>query len=213
MKRLVFALIVCVSLAASVAQATQYSRLGIITAAKQYGKWPALKAWIQAADLEDEWTVCSYLSDDYPQFPMVTNAVVSAGIATAEEVEAILAASVDTSIPDKTMNAMYERDMKTASGRTHWHGSNTTYIDTNECVRVWRYEDGYTYTEKWTPPKSEMERRIEKAKGLVKAAEQSARGKPKKVADIIMQRAYQEADEMTNAVKTVTVDVKTGEVL
>ena len=62
-KTIVFAL--CVS--ALVAGATQYSKLALITAAKQAGRWDALKAWIASAGLQDEFQNCVYLSDGSQQ--------------------------------------------------------------------------------------------------------------------------------------------------
>ena len=95
-KTIVFAL--CVS--ALVAGATQYSKLALITAAKQAGRWDALKAWIASADLQDEFQNCVYLSDEYPQFAAITNAIVSSGAATSQEVAAILSASKDPAVAD-----------------------------------------------------------------------------------------------------------------
>lgn len=205
MKKLIIIIALALSCAAPfMARATQYSRLGIITAAKQLGRWPQLKAWIQASGYEDEWLVCSYLSDDFPQFPAVTNAVVAAGIATPEEVAAILAASRDPALPDDLQQRHYDRAMLTQSGRRDWHGSSQTWIDTNACVRVWRYEDGYEWVEPWTRPKSDIEKAMERAAAVVAAAEARARGKPRSVADIIMDRARTEAMVITNGVDTVT---------
>lgn len=213
MKTLKTMAFIAATMAATVASATQYSCLSIIVASKQLGKWPALKAWIAAADLEDEWAKCSYLSDDYPAFITATNSIIQSGIATSAEVNQILAASVDTALPDKLMNAKYERDMKTDSGRRQWHGNMKTYIDTNNLVRVYMYDDGYTYTEPWKRPESVMERKIREATALVNAAKRSARGKPKAVQDIIIKRAEREALVITNGAVNVTVDVKTGNVV
>ena len=125
------------------ASATQYSKLSIITTSKSMGKWQALKAWIAAADLQEEWDAAVYLSDDYGAFPAVTNSIISAGIATQVEVEAILAASVDTSIPDVFIRRAYSNDMQSASGRVRWHGKAASVsIDTNTLERTTRYEDG-----------------------------------------------------------------------
>ena len=201
MKRLlVIATIVAV---AATAGATQYSRLGVITAAKEMGKWPQLKAWIKAAGYEDEWLVCSYLSDDFPQFSAITNAVVEAGIATQAEVAAILESAKDTALPDTLVNRKYSRAMNSSSGRTAWHGKHTLTIDTNACLRVWVYEDGYTYTEKWAKPKSEVEKNLEAAARLAAQAKREAKGKPSKVQRIILKRAAAQAAALTNGVETV----------
>ena len=193
-----------------VASATQYSRLGIVTASKQLGKWDALKAWIAASGYEDEWAVCSYLSDDFPQFPAITNAVVASGIATPLEVAMILAAARDTALPDALLNARYNRDMASQTGRTGWHGKSTSRIDTNACVRVWTYEDGYTYTEPWTRPKSKMEKKIEAAQRAASSARAAAKGKPVRIAELIIERGEAEADSITGRVDTVVIDLKEG---
>ena len=77
---------------------TRYSKLKIITAAKSLGKWAALKAWIEAAGYYDEWLVAQYLSSDYDGFDRITAAIVAADIMTADELAAILAASVDSEL-------------------------------------------------------------------------------------------------------------------
>ena len=77
---------------------TRYSKLKLIVAAKAAGKWSAFKAFIAQAGYEDEWGACQFLSSDYAQFNAAKEAIVEAGIATAEEVDAILAASVDEEV-------------------------------------------------------------------------------------------------------------------
>ena len=77
---------------------TRYSKLKLIVAAKAAGKWDAFKAFIVQAGYEDEWAACQFLSSDYAQFEQAKTAIIAAGIATAEEVEAILAASVDEEV-------------------------------------------------------------------------------------------------------------------
>lgn len=128
------------------APAAQYSKFEIVLAAKRAGKWDALKAWIDAAGYSDEWLAVEYLLDDDPQFAAITNAVVATGIATAEEVAAIISAARDTA-PDALLGAMYEREMQTSAGRQRWHGKGTTYTDTTNWVYVTIYEDGYRHVE------------------------------------------------------------------
>ena len=77
---------------------TRYSKLKLIVAAKAAGKWDAFKQFIASACYEDEWAACQFLSSDYPQFEQAKDAIVTFGIATAEEVDAILAASVDEEV-------------------------------------------------------------------------------------------------------------------
>lgn len=74
---------------------TRYSKLKLIVAAKAAGKWEAFKAFIAQAGYEDEWAAAQFLSSDYAQFEQAQQAIIAAGVATAEEIAAILAASVD----------------------------------------------------------------------------------------------------------------------
>ena len=76
----------------------RYSKLKLIVASKAAGKWEAFKAFIASAGYEDEWQACQFLSSGYAQFEHAKTAIIAAGIATAEEVEAILAASVDEEV-------------------------------------------------------------------------------------------------------------------
>ena len=79
-------------------QAVRYSKLKLIVASKAAGKWEAVKAFISQAGYEDEWNAAQFLSSDYSQFEQAKTAIIAAGIATAEEIEAILAASVDEEV-------------------------------------------------------------------------------------------------------------------
>ena len=79
-------------------QVVRYSKLKLIVASKAAGKWAAFKAFIASAGYEDEWQACQFLSSGYAQFEQAKTAIVAAGIATAEEIEAILAASVDEEV-------------------------------------------------------------------------------------------------------------------
>lgn len=77
---------------------TRYSKLKLIVAAKAAGKWDAFKAFIAQAGYEDEWNAAQFLSSGYAQFERAKTAIIAAGIATAEEIEEILAASVDEEV-------------------------------------------------------------------------------------------------------------------
>lgn len=148
MKKLI-ALALCV--AALTGFSTQYSKLSIITYAKSVNRWDALKTWIQQAGFYDEWLVCQYLADDYEQFPLVTNAVIQAGIFTTEQISELLNKSVDTSIPDSVLNQKYERDNRTESGRKSWHGAlKRQIVSTNDFTRTTVYEDGTVFIDSWS---------------------------------------------------------------
>jgi len=127
--------------------AAQYSKLGIITASKQLGKWPALKSWIAASGYEDEWAACSYLSDDYPAFATITNSICATGIATADVIAAILSASQDKA-PDALISVVYTRDMESESGRVKWHGKRMGQylVGEEQTTLVELYEDGFAWT-------------------------------------------------------------------
>ena len=180
MKKFMFVVSVC--LAAMLAEATQYSKLALITAAKQAGRWDALKAWIASAGLQDEFQNCVYLSDEYPQFAAITNAIVSSGAATSQEVAAILSASKDPAVADALLRRVYDKDMGSPDGRVKWHGAVTnTVFDTNALVKVQYHADGYVHRQSFHSAAAmgigerisaaEMKNRIEAQK---KAAEEAA---------------------------------------
>jgi hypothetical protein len=73
----------------------RYSKLKLIVAAKQAGKWADVKAFIQAHDMMDEWNACQYITSDYPAYVAATNAVVTLGVATDAEVKAFMRAAED----------------------------------------------------------------------------------------------------------------------
>ena len=79
-------------------QVVRYSKLKLIVASKAAGKWEAFKAFIASAGYEDEWAAAQFLSSDYAQFEQAKAAITAAGIATAEEIETILAESVDEEV-------------------------------------------------------------------------------------------------------------------
>ena len=79
-------------------QVVRYSKLKLIVAAKAAGKWEEFKAFIAQAGYEDEWQACQFLSSGYEQFEQAKTAIIAAGIATAEEIDAILAESVDEEV-------------------------------------------------------------------------------------------------------------------
>ena len=130
------------------ASATQYSCLSIITATKRIGKWDALKTWIASPGLKDEWDKCNYVSDAYPQYAAVTNALVQSGVITQDEIAQVLAESIDPAIPDDLIHRVYSNDMSNDTGRARWHGKIArTHFDTNALVKTTWYADGYEFRE------------------------------------------------------------------
>ena len=189
MKKLMFVVSVC--LAAMLAEATQYSKLALITAAKQAGRWDSLKAWIASAGLQDEFQNCVYPPDEYPQFAAITNAVVSSGAATSQEVEAILSASQDPAVADALLRRVYDKDMGSPNGRVKWHGAVTnTVFDTNALVKVQYHADGYVHRQSFHSAAAmgigerisaaEMKNRLEAQKKA--AAEAAAKRKAGRIA-------------------------------
>ena len=76
----------------------RYSKLKLIVASKSAGKWEAFKAFIAQAGYEDEWNAAQFLSSNYAQFEQAKTAIIAAGIATTEEIDEILAASIDEEV-------------------------------------------------------------------------------------------------------------------
>ena len=76
----------------------RYSTLKPIVASKAAGNWQALKSVLASAGYEDEWNAAQFLSSGYAQFEQAKTAIIAAGIATADEIDAILSASVDEEV-------------------------------------------------------------------------------------------------------------------
>lgn len=189
------------------AGATQYSKLAIITAAKSAGKWDGLKSWIQQAGYYDEWLVASYLSDEYPQYPAITNAIVSAGVATADELAAILKASKDTAIPDVVLNRRYARDVASEGGRVSWHGKRVggPVEDMERQVQIYTYEDGTKFEIPFTKAKAlTVEARFELER------KRKAEAEAKRLAQLPQGLQDVERQRQENASKTNEVTVNYG---
>ena len=73
----------------------RYSKLKLIVAAKAAGKWGEVKSFIEVNDMLDEWNACQYITSDYPAFVAATNAVVSSGIATSDQIAVFLKLAED----------------------------------------------------------------------------------------------------------------------
>lgn len=72
-----------------------YSKLKLIVAAKEAGKWQDVKLAIKTMDLEDEWNACQFITSDYPAYVSATNTVISMGIASEAEVKAFIKKAED----------------------------------------------------------------------------------------------------------------------
>lgn len=141
-------LVLTLMFAASFCSATQYSKLALITAAKEAGVWASLKDFITRMNLKDEWDACQYITDDYAQFAAATNAIVSEGLATPEQITSMLSASVDTAVSDAAIARYYANDMKSKSGRGKWHGKVVrTVVDTDTMTKTTYYEDGTVFVD------------------------------------------------------------------
>lgn len=73
----------------------RYSKLKLIVAAKAAGRWDAVKAFIQQADMMDEWNACQFIASDYPAYIAATNMVIQTGVATEVEVQAFMRQAED----------------------------------------------------------------------------------------------------------------------
>lgn len=182
MMRIKFLLLSACCLSFSLAaQATQYSKLSIVLALKAAGKWQPMKTFIEANGLADEWQSCQYVSDDFPQYPAITNAIVRAGLMTSDEIASLLAAARDTALPDNLINAAYARNMSNETGRVFWHGKVAkTQIDTNRLVTVYTYSDGYVHEEKFAttrPPSIYAQLSAEERKAKAKAEAEAIKAK------------------------------------
>lgn len=200
MNKLLLIAILCAFSCVS-ASATQYSKLSIITNAKQRGCWATLKSFIENADLKDEWDCCQYISDGYHQFALVTNALVTSGASTAEDVTYILTNSVDTAVDDVFLRRIYDNDMKSSSGRTRWHGKRLReVVDTNRMTWVTFYEDGTSFSDHAkiiTPSDS-----VRKANAKLSSA-YLTNGIPKRLVTARLRR-------QSESVSNVTVFVRSG---
>ena len=184
---------IVISAAALCGSATQYSCLSIITEAKKAGKWDALKAWISASGMKDEWDKCHYVSDNYPLYSQITNALVSSGIVTTDDIKSILSASVDPAIPDDMLYRVVSNDCTTAHGRVKWHGSVVTnVVDTNAMTKTQVHQDGYCWVEHFSKNKpltiddhlsaAERAKKREEAKKRLEAAK--AKKKAERIAEL-----------------------------
>lgn len=173
------------------AGATQYSKLKLVRALKSAGRWGDFKTFVSQAGLTDEWESAAYLTDDYPDFALVTNRLIAAGFATAAEVEALLAVSVDNAA-DALISQVYTRDMATSSGRTRWHGRAAQVVtDTNTLEKTTIYEDGYRHVEKFTPPRvPTMEERLAAAERAKRREEAARRRKAARIAELTTNLAF-----------------------
>ena len=183
--------IVLLSLLSVTASATQYSKLKMVRALKEAGRWGDFKSFVSQAGLMDEWQSCAYISDDYPDFSLVTNRLVAAGFATAAEVESLLAAAVDNAA-DALISQVYSRDMATSSGRMRWHGKAAQVTtDTNTLEKVTIYEDGYRHVEKFTPPRlPTMEEQLAAAERAKRREKAAARRKAARIAELTTNLAF-----------------------
>lgn len=166
--------------------ATQYSKLSIITASKAVGKWEPIKAWIAAAGFEDEWNACSYLSDEYPGYPAITNAIVHAGIVTEDELGRIIYASRDTAISDAMLSRVFSNDCQTAHGRVKWHGKVVTnIIDEVALIQTQKHEDGFCYVRHFKPVSPQtLEKQLSSTERRLKLKEAALRRKANRIAEL-----------------------------
>lgn len=106
------------------------------------------------------------------------------------------------------MNRKYHRDMESEAGRKAWHGRCTTSNDFDRCVKVWLYEDGFTYETRIAAPKPKVERALEAAARRAAALAAKTNGAPGKVAQIFAKRDAADASAAGLAPQpVVTVEI------
>lgn len=199
-------LVLSVLLVLFTAEATQYSKLRIITLAKERGVWPAVKAVINEADLAEEWAACQYITDDYPQFVAATNMLVAAGIATAEDIAYILANSVDEAVPDAALRRVYDNDNTSGTGRVKWHGKKIREeVDMTNMVRITTYEDGTVFRDvaPVVTPQDAAEAYLRRIASTTNSA-------PSRLAAARQRLLKTKTDEANGVVSNVTVNVTAG---
>ena len=187
-------------------EATQYSKLRIITLAKERGVWPAVKAVINEADLAEEWAACQYITDDYPQFVAATNMLVAAGIATAEDIVYILTNSVDEAVPDAALRRVYDKDNTSGSGRVKWHGKKIREeYDLTNCVRITTYEDGTVFRDEsaYITPKKSAEDYLNRLAATTNSG-------PARINAARKRLLKTKTDEANGVVSNVTVNLTAG---
>ena len=195
-------LLVCV-LVAFCAPATQFSKLAIITTAKTSGCWQNIKSFIIAADLEEEWSACQYLSDDYPAFASVTNMLVANSVLTNDQLTNILFQARDTAISDNLLMCYYTNSMNTVSGREAWHGKKIKEsVDTNTLEKTTIYLDGTIFKDK---PKTKTASATVQAQNARLPKPAMTNGIPLRLA-----RARMKAYEDSLTTNIVTVALKAG---
>ena len=199
-------LVLSVLLVLFAAEATQYSKLRIITLAKERGVWMAAKAVIQEADLAEEWAACQYITDDYPQFVAATNMLVAAGIATAEDIVYILTNSVDEAVPDASLRRVYDKENTTGTGRVKWHGKKIREeVDMTNMVRITTYEDGTVFRDvaRVVTPQDAAEAYLRRIAATTNSA-------PSRLAAARQRLLKTKTDEANGVVSNVTVNVTAG---
>ena len=173
------------------AYATQYSKLKLTLALKSAGRWGDFKTMLSQAGLSDEWQAAAYISDDYPDFALITNKIAASGFCSADELSTLLTASIDNGA-DALLGRVYASDMKTASGRMRWHGrAVSTVTDTNALVRATTYESGYVHSEPFSPPRPpSIEDQLAAAEREKRRQEAAARRKAARIAELTTNMAY-----------------------
>lgn len=187
-------------------EATQYSKLQIIILAKERGVWPAVKSFISAADLEDEWASCQYLTDDNSQFVAATNALVAAGVATAADINYILERAVDAAVPDAALRRVYDKENNTGTGRVKWHGAKVREeVDVTNMVRITTYEDGTVFRDE-----AHIVTPQDRADAYLARLAATTNSAPARLNAARSRLLKTKADEAAGVVSNVTVNVTAG---
>ena len=188
------------------ANATQYSKLSLITAAKERGVWENLKSCIDGLGLRDEWDACQYISDDYPRFAEMKDGIILSGTLTAEDVEYVLSRAQDPAVPDAALCRWYANLMSNATERVKWHGAMVTNrTDFAKLEKVEVYADGYVFVRKFKSAQAmEVEPRLSAAE---RRAKQEAAAKARAAAEA-QRKADRIAELQTNLTALATALAK-----
>lgn len=109
------------------------------------------------------WNVNAQKSEDYEGIQNTLQAIEAATGWTIKELKTRL----------DRLDRVYMNETKTESGRVKWHGPRVnTFDDTNACITVVTYEDGFKFTEPFTIKKPQsLADRMERQRKLNEALE------------------------------------------
>ena len=117
------------------------------------------------------WNVNAQESEEYEGRQNTMQAIEAAPGLTIEAVTGWTIKELKTRLD--RLDRVYMNETKTESGRVKWHGPRVnTFDDTNACITVVTYEDGFKFTEPFTIKKPQsLADRMERQRKLNEALE------------------------------------------